>query len=272
MALFRVECETAAVTFNPSSATNQIILSGLQAEITTADIISISNGNTNAKIFDREVPGGVATLIWDIPTQEARITIEPATIVSLMDASDVIRVYIDYPDKLIPQRVDNIQVGMHGETQMVSIPTSIGAGYASGDNIGGIGTISAMCRYDQGVVNLTDVSIWSEDNQVFTGCIDFWCISPSGTYTDNAAQVMTGDEAFWLNSIQFSNADFRGTGVGAAAIQRMTKNLSTGMKLQNLSGGQDIYFTVCIVPATGSPNPNWTSVSGLHVTFGYQKY
>ncbi len=270
MARFKVQCETGFVTFNPSATTDQIILSGLK-QISSGAIIEITNSVTNALIYDHQSTAVTATVTWNAALQQNKITIAPASALTGMNATDEIRVYIDYPDKEIPQRCNDIQVGYWAETQMIPITTSTSA-YSIGQNIGGVNSVFAMCRNNQGTVDLTDVCIWSLNGQVFSGVIDYWGTSALvGTYTDHTPQVMTGDQDNWLGSVPFSYTDFKRSGTGAGAICRHTVNLPGSLKLQNLSGGQDIYFTITFIPITGSPALQWSTAAGLFVKHGWKK-
>lgn len=269
MAKFKVACETGNVTFNPTSPTNQIILNGL-IEITTGDIIEITHVPSNVTIYNRAAVGGIVTVVWDAPTQQNRITITPPSIVSSFNATDELRVYIDYPDKEIPQRVNNIQVGYWALTEMVSLPTSVSATYTNGFNVGGIG-FSGMCRTVQGTVDLTDVNVWSNEDQIFSGVIDFWNQSPpNGTYNDFNQQINYGDQSYWLGCVPFLYTDFLKVG-GTNSIARLTKHIPGSLKLQNLNSGSDIYFTVQVLAPTGSPQPKWNISDGLYIKFGWRQ-
>jgi len=111
---------------------------------------------------------------------------------------------------------------MGGKTDKISntITTSSGVAYTSGDNVGGIITITDALLKVDGTAILFDVEVWDKDDQKAPLTIDYWNASPSGTYTDNAAQVIAGDFAKWLGRVDVVEEDYETTGAVATAIIR----------------------------------------------------
>jgi hypothetical protein len=105
---------------------------------------------------------------------------------------------------------------------------------------------------------LEDITIWDKDNQNAVFEIDFWNASPSGTYTDNSAQVSAGDHAKYLGTVKISAADYSTTG----AISRV--NIKTINMLIKASGSANIFATV---KTTGTPT--YTTTSALVFSFGF---
>jgi len=119
-----------------------------------------------------------------------------------------------------------------------TIPTTTSA-YTSGDNIGGVITCSGALRTNGGTAIIQDISIWDLSNQKSNITIHFWNASPSGTYTDNAAEVIAGDQAKYLGMYNITAADY--VTVGAIA----TANLDyVGVVLQGGTTSSDIFYTI----------------------------
>lgn len=133
--------------------------------------------------------------------------------------------------------------------------------YSSGDNIGGIGTITNAARTTAGTGTLLDIQIWSTESQTFACTVDIWSASPSGTYTNNGAEAITGDQATWLGSISVSGSDFITTGTIARAH---IKNVNLDF------GGQaakNLFFTIVT-----TSTPAWTaSTTGFYLVTGFKQ-
>ncbi|MCH8244728.1 hypothetical protein IIB97_02485 [Patescibacteria group bacterium] len=108
-----------------------------------------------------------------------------------------------------------------------TITTSDAAVYDHGDNIGGIITMTDALRVTGGTALLHDIAIWDKDKQNAVLEIDYWSESPSGTYTDNAAQVIAGDEAKHLGTIEIAAGDYKETG---AVSKLSSRNLGITLK------------------------------------------
>lgn len=122
----------------------------------------------------------------------------------------------------------------------LTVATSTGA-YTYSDNVGGILTFTNAARNNGGTSTLNDVVIWDLSNQKSSLTIHFWDASPSGTYTDNAAQVIAGDQAKFLGQVKINAADY--TTVGAIATVDIT-GLSKAIVCA--SGSTSVYATIFI--------------------------
>lgn len=99
-------------------------------------------------------------------------------------------------------------------------PTTSATAYTANDNIGGIITLTSLLRTSGGSGLLDTVSVWLLNNAAPNLYIDFWDASPSGTYTNDAAQVIAGDQLKWLGMVEVAVSDWKQTGV----ISRCTVN------------------------------------------------
>src|SRR5574343_194682 len=142
-----------------------------------------------------------------------------------------------------------------------SVSTST-ASYESGDNIGGIITLGNGARYTAGDAVLTDLTVWDNENQKPTIVIDFWSASPSGTYTDNAAQVMAGDGGTLLFSVQVSSSDYVTTG----AISRATVNANKLRQTLAGSANRNYYITIYT-----TSTPTYSSANGSRIKTGFKQ-
>jgi hypothetical protein len=134
-----------------------------------------------------------------------------------------------------------------------SVTTSADA-YTSGDNIGGIITLAAVARQTGGSAELYEVSIFDQENQKPNLVIDFYSASPSGTYTDAAAQVMAGDGGVWLGSVQVASANYATQG----AIARFTVSKNLLSVFCTGSANTAYYMTI-----STTSTPTWASANGL---------
>lgn len=131
--------------------------------------------------------------------------------------------------------------------------------YQSGDNFGGIIPVPLAVRNSSGTAILNDIVIWSTESQAPSITIDIWSASPTGTFTNNSAQVIN-DVTNYLGSINVSASDY----VTLGTISRAT---ISGIGLAVFaSSGQNIYSTIV---ATGSGSPVWiSSTNGFTVKYG----
>lgn len=126
-----------------------------------------------------------------------------------------------------------------GFTSKISFaPTTSATAYTANDNIGGIITLTNLLRTSGGTGILDSVSIWLLNNAAPNLYIDFWNAAPSGTYTNDAAQVIAGDQLKWLGMIEISETDWKQTGV----VSRVTANPPKFGIKGNASA--DIYMTI----------------------------
>lgn len=149
------------------------------------------------------------------------------------------------------------QVGGDSDKISNTIVTTNGSAYTAEDNIGGINTITNALRTSGGTEVLIDVLIWDKDDQKAALQIDYWDASPSGTYTNDAGQVIAGDSAKWLGTVEIAAGDYKTTGAVAKAS---IKNI--GLVLKG-DASRDIFFTI-----KTTETPTYTSTSGLIVSHG----
>lgn len=128
-------------------------------------------------------------------------------------------------------------IGGNTEKLSIDVTTSVGA-YAANDNIGGIITLTNFLRVSGGTGILQSLQLWALANQKPNLYIDFWDASPSGTYTNDAAQVIAGDHAKHLGFVEIAAADWKDTGV----ISR-TAFTSIGIVLKG-NASRNIYMTI----------------------------
>lgn len=152
------------------------------------------------------------------------------------------------------------QVGGMTVKPVITPTVSSGVAYSIGDNVGGIMTITNLMRKTGGSGVVLDVCMWDKDKQNIPGVIDFWSASPSGTYTDNAAEVIAGDHAVWLGSLVINQADYLVTG----AVSRLTKQIALSL-IANASAN---IFATFVATGTGALTATYTSTSALLFYFG----
>lgn len=122
-------------------------------------------------------------------------------------------------------------------------PTTSAGAYTANDNIGGIITLANALRTSGGTAIIDSISLWALANQKPNLYIDFWDASPSGTYTNDAAQVIAGDQLKWLGMAEVAVGDWKDTGVISRCSIRPTNfgikgNASTSiyMTIQDKTG------------------------------------
>lgn len=123
-------------------------------------------------------------------------------------------------------------------------PTTSSGAYTANDNIGGIITLGSALRTSGGTAIIDSISLWALANQKPNLYIDFWDASPSaGTYTNDSAQVIAGDQLKWLGMAEVAVADWKDTGVISRCSIRPTNfgikgNASTSiyMTIQDKTG------------------------------------
>lgn len=121
-----------------------------------------------------------------------------------------------------------------------TLATTTGS-YAAEENVGGINTVTLALRTTTSTAQLNTIDIWDLSNQKSTLEIHLWDASPSGTFTDNAAEVIAGDQAKFLGHIIVGGADYTTTGAVAVAT---INNIG---KLIKANASTSIYATVKII-------------------------
>lgn len=146
--------------------------------------------------------------------------------------------------------------------KILNTVTTNAIAYSIGDNIGGINTITNASRTNAGTGTLTDIIVWSKEAQTFNATIDFWSASPgAGSYVNNAAQTIVGDEAVWLGSATLSTTDFITTGTISRAH---LKNLNITLGNQ---AARNIFFTIVTTSA-----PTWAvGTTGVVIVTGVEQ-
>lgn len=121
--------------------------------------------------------------------------------------------------------------------------TTSSTAYTANDNIGGIITLTNILRTSGGTGIISDVSFWALANQKPNLYLDFWDASPSGTFTNDSAQIIAGDQIKHLAFIEISTGEWKDTGVIArcnvAPIGKILKgnnSRSVFMTIQDKTG------------------------------------
>lgn len=136
--------------------------------------------------------------------------------------------------------------------------------YSIGDNLGGILKIDEVLRSLNNTGVIFDICLWSKENNKPELVIDFWQKSPLGTYTDNLAQVIDGDELIWLGCKKIEIADWIDSGVisrvhiptiGIACIAREINDRS--------EASRNLYMTIQVNTVI-----TWTNTNSLIVRTG----
>jgi len=174
---------------------------------------------------------------------------------------DTINAMLDTASETVTVAASENHLGaMGGNTNIVqnTITTTNGTAYTANDNIGGIITVAALLRLDGGTGVLQELMLWSKENQKPNLYIDFWKASPSvGTYTNDAAQVIAGDEADWIGFKELAVADWKDSGTISRCVLSNLSQLLAGY------AADDIFITIETKTAI-----TYTSTSGLIVKAG----
>lgn len=135
---------------------------------------------------------------------------------------------------------ENMIIGNTGgfTSKVLFAPTTSAGAYTANDNIGGIISLEDALRTSAGTGLIDSISLWALANQAPNLYIDFWNASPLGTYTNDSAQVIAGDQAKWLGMVEIAAADWKSTGV----INRVsTRPTNFGV---TAATGTTIYMTI----------------------------
>lgn len=135
--------------------------------------------------------------------------------------------------------------------------TTSATAYSSGDNIGGIVTVTGALRISGGNGFINAIEIWDIAAQSAAITIDFWDASPSGTYTNDAAQVIAGDSAKWLGSVSIASGDYVATGVVSRATLK-------GLNIPIVGNASTSIFMTLVTTGT----PTYGTIAGLFVKLG----
>lgn len=120
-----------------------------------------------------------------------------------------------------------ISVGGFISKSTTTLATTTGS-YAAEENIGGINTVTLVARSSGAYTTLSSIDIWDLSNQKATIEIHLWDASPGGTFTDNAAEVIAGDQAKCLGHILIGGSDYTTTGaIAVATINNINKLIKT---------------------------------------------
>ena len=152
---------------------------------------------------------------------------------------DIAQLALDLTTTALPAGEAHLgAIGGNTEKLTGNVTTSTTA-YTANDNIGGVQSLTNILRVSGGTGILEDLHFWAIANQKPNLYIDFWNVTPSnGTYTNDAAQVIAGDQAAWLGSVNIAVADWIDTGT----ISRVSK---TGLAITlKGSGSRNIFMTI----------------------------
>ncbi len=203
--------------------------------------IRVRLDTTNAKLALLKTNNYVLRLKQDTLAQSMRV---------LINATDSNSIYLSR----------NGNVGGFTTKIYTTITTST-VTYTAGDNLGGIITVTNALRTTAGTGALTDLQIWSTETQSLACTVDIWSASPSGSFVNNTAQVITGDQAVWLGSVTFAASDYITTGT---IVRAHLKNLNIPISGQ---AARSIFLTI-----VGSGAPAWTGgTSGFYLTAGFKR-
>lgn len=112
------------------------------------------------------------------------------------------------------QATDHVSGNIGGYTSKIAFaPTTSATAYTANDNIGGIITLSNALRTITSTGIIESISVWALNNAAPNLYIDFWDASPSGTYTNDAAQIIAGDQLKWMGMAEILTTDWKQTGV-----------------------------------------------------------
>lgn len=128
--------------------------------------------------------------------------------------------------------------------------------YAAGDNVGGLKSFTAF-RTGQNSGVLLDVTVWDTQTQNANLTIDFYLASPSGTFTNNAPQVMS-DPVKYLGSVNITSSDYITTG----SISRASVT-GVNLPIVTAAGVTTVYYTVVT-----SSTPTYGSNQTVYFSFG----
>ena len=136
----------------------------------------------------------------------------------------------------------NLKVGGYTKVAVVPITTTNGTAYASGDNIGGILSIANAVRNTAGTGFICDLQIVDINNQRPTVEIDFFTSSPTGTYTNDAAQSFaTADALLYLGKVNVATADYTTQSGGSALVGIASKTLQN---IPFVCAATTLFFTI----------------------------
>lgn len=233
-------------TLTVNDVLNGILIGSLTEAAPATDTASSGLNGRLQRIAQR-----ITSLIGLVPTSLGQKTMANSFAVTV--ASDQSSLPVT------PAATENFLGAVGGKTSKVQVTPTVSnaVAYTALDNVGGIMTIALALRTNNGTGILQDLTIWDKDNQKAAYTIDIWNASPSGTYTDNAAEVIAGDQAKYLGTILVAAGDYTTTGAVARANIK-----GIGMALLGAST-TSLFATV---QTTGTPT--FTSTSGLVFSFG----
>lgn len=218
--------------------------------VNTTSLALVKKSNDTIAQNTRSIDSKLSTLTTTLQTSQASIKKSNDTI-----AQNTRAIYSSISGTMTAYSLDKY----YKYNQAVTTSTT---SYSSGDNIGGIITLTNVARYTGGSAMLTDLTIWDNENQKPNLVIDIWRTSPGGTYTDNEPQIMTGDAATLLASIVVTSADFTTTG----GVARATISASKLNEIITTSGSRNAYLTIYT-----TSTPTYSSANGLSIKPGFKQ-
>lgn len=255
-----------AAGYNQATATNQA------TQTTSLGVINTSLATLATTVGVNTTTLAIVKQKNDTIAQNTRATVAGlATVASTVGVNTATLAIVKQKNDTIAQNTRAIYTAITGTQSAYSydktykISTSVStstAAYTSGDNIGGIITLTNVARYTGGSAQLTEMEIWDNENQKPSITIDFYSASPSGTYTDNAAQVMAGDGGVWLGSINISSESYTTTG----GIARYKLPISVLTAYMYGSASRNYYMTI-----TTTSTPTYSNANGLIIKTGFKQ-
>lgn len=251
---------------------NQATASNQATQTTSLGVINTSLATLATTVGVNTTTLAIVKQKNDTIAQNTRATVAGlATVASTVGVNTATLAIVKQKNDTIAQNTRAINSAVTGTlsaftyNKIYKISTSVTtstASYSSGDNIGGIITLTNVARYTAGQAELYDFEIWDNENQKPNLTIDFYSASPSGTYTDNAAQVMTGDGGVWLGSISVTSEQFTTTG----GIARYKASISLLTMLMHGSASRNYFMTI-----TTTSTPTYSNANGLIIKTGFKQ-
>jgi len=244
LALINTGIATVASTVGINTATLAIVK---QKNDTLAQSLRVIIANTDSNsVYSARIANAVDSNSVYSSRNNSLITTNTASLAVLKAKLDTVNQNLRY-------------VGF--KTKVLNSITTSTTTYTSGDNVGGIITCTNALRTTAGTGELTDFMIWSTETQTLSGVIHVWNASPSGTYTNNAAAVIAGDQTKLLGVITFGATDF--TTVGAISVAHI-KNIGIPISGQ---AARSIFYTITL-----TSTPSWTATTtGMYTTAGFKQ-
>ena len=136
-----------------------------------------------------------------------------------------------------------VSSGALGAKSENTITTSASPDYSANDNVGGVNTMTLVGYANGASGYIYAVGLWDKTGTAPALTIDYWDTSPSGTYTDNAAEVIAGDLGVYLGTITIAAGDWVTTGATSRCL------INKVLPFKCTGSIKSIYFTVLTTSA-----------------------